>query len=433
MADSKAARILVDAGGRLKDADTMAMELTGGRAVAGADRREVLPPVVGEPSDILPTRESCPASRCQLFRTAAGPAAWLFHHVYSGDDLVCRFEPLNWRVGLADNLSSIVFVTGTNGWMVYANRALATRLQRAPSLADPAAFAAVAEVLGIGQRLAASLHALALLGDSSTSEGESRWGPVQVETTPLRYFGRVCGALWVVHAAVAPGFADRQALAALTWRLAATYQHQLRNPLQTIQAAVSLLRTDGEHLDRPALLEVIERNTIMISEALEGSLPPFDAPSPRSPVLLSSVVAEAIGDAGRRWCTRGLSFSHEVNGAEPAVQCPTAGLARAFATIFRNAAEARANAHVRVSYHWDQRQVVCVVDDDGPGFPPDVLPGLLQPSNPARHLGLALVAATLEAAGGGAAFGSAACGGARVSLWLPRSVGQAAAARSMAL
>ncbi len=432
MADTRSARIVLDAAGRVKDADSLAREFTAGRALRGADHREVLPPAVGQSVVCLPARESCPASACGL--SSDGPAAWLWHYAYDGDDLVCRFQPLLWSMTLAESLASLVFVTGAGATVVYANPALTGHLRRAPVLAGPEDFfSRVIASLGMAPQLATHMHARALLGETSTCDGEAGSGPLQVETTPLRYFGRACGALWVARKATMPGFTDRPALAALAWRLAATYQHELRNPLQTIQAAVSLLRQGGDHVDRDALLEVIERNTVVISEAVDGHLPPTQAPGPFAPVMLSAIVTEAMGDARRRCSTRALTFIHDVDGAEPAVHCPSAGLARSFASIFRNAAEARADARVRVFYRWDERQVVCQVDDDGPGFPPEALALRLQPCDPVGRLGLALVAATAEAAGGGVALGVATGGGARISLWLPRVAGAPADAPGPAL
>ncbi len=65
--------------------------------------------------------------------------------------------------------------------------------------------------------------------------------------------------------------------------------------------------------------------------------------------------------------------------------------------------------------------LACTVEDNGPGFPPEVLAGMLTSGDPNKHLGLVLVTATVEAHGGAVEMTNTSRGGARVTLRLPRS------------
>jgi len=60
-----------------------------------------------------------------------------------------------------------------------------------------------------------------------------------------------------------------------------------------------------------------------------------------------------------------------------------------------------------------------VVEDNGPGFPPEVLSGVLTTSDASKHFGLVLIAASVEAHGGVLELTNAITGGARVTLRFP--------------
>lgn len=429
MRERRTATIVVGADGRVREIDAAALPLTGGRAVLGTHWRDLLPPCVGAPLDIDPGARRGGASYCRLFATPGGPTAWLLHVDAPGPDTICRFEPLSWSVSLADHWSAFVFVTGTDGEVAYCNHALRRCVRRAANLSRPGVRNTITSALGIESGVARRLRTLADAGTSCTHECEGPLGSMEVETTPLWHFGRACGTIWVARPTPGPPVGDRQAMAALAWRMAATYQHQLRNPLQTIRAAIALLRNEGDAPNLRDLLDIIERNALRISETLDTRWSPV-ACARTGPQVFSRMVDRAIQAARRRWAMYGVSFQHDIPAGEPRVHCPVTGLDRAFAHVFQNAAQARPDAHIRVSYQWDRQRVLCRIDDDGPGFPPEALTDLLLPHDPAGRLGLAVVAATLEAAGGGLGLESAPEGGARVTLWLPRAARGAPAIRT---
>ena len=93
-----------------------------------------------------------------------------------------------------------------------------------------------------------------------------------------------------------------------------------------------------------------------------------------------------------------------------------------------------ARREVNVAVAWDRAGVAVEIADDGPGFPPGLLPRLGQPylsgrSGEAQHMGLGIfIAQTLLArTGAGVDFANLAEGGAHVAVRWPRAALEAAA------
>ncbi|MCC5996681.1 MAG: ATP-binding protein, partial [Oceanicaulis sp.] len=89
-----------------------------------------------------------------------------------------------------------------------------------------------------------------------------------------------------------------------------------------------------------------------------------------------------------------------------------------------------ADARVTVTGAWSDREISFTVEDDGPGFPPDILAKLGEPYVTTRRaepghggLGLGVFIATTLAGrvGGRVSLSNAPGGGARVVITLPRS------------
>ncbi len=114
-----------------------------------------------------------------------------------------------------------------------------------------------------------------------------------------------------------------------------------------------------------------------------------------------------------------LTVRFEAHGGRPAVG-PDAELA-----LYRTTQEALANAarhadpsRVEVTLAVDDGGVTLTVDDDGPGFPPEV-----GPSGGGRQSGLVGMRERVAQLGGRVRLGRADIGGARVQVWIPASNG----------
>lgn len=400
--------------GRLVGANAAARELLGDAVQLGAAR----PDVEGVGGDELPQAGDWPSvSVCRLQPTPRGPEAMLFNYRPQGERLVARCEPLEWTVGFADGLRDLVLVTDPGGRVCFANAAWAGRALSPPGLVG-LSLAELAHLLRGDPTALAAMAAAALNGETLLLTGERGWPAWIVRSAPLRYCGRICGTLWT-GAENAGERRDRQLLAALEYRLAAVYQHDLRNPLQTLQAAVDLGRlrtgagTQAEVFDRieTALRQVAE---VLQRPRLEGE--------PPACCLLSGVVSQEIERARGQFGTHRLRFSHAVPSQEPRVRCPVSGMGRVFANLFQNAGQCCQAGRIEVSYAWDQGSLTCAVGDDGPGFPHEVLAHALgREPDPKHGLGLALVRATVESCGGTVQIANGEGGGACVRLRLPRA------------
>lgn len=420
MSNRIAARIIFDQRGQVKEANECALEFTQGRARRGTAMHAALPLAMGGAVDALPG--PFPVSCCRMCLTETSLEAYVFNYNRIYDDLTVQFEPLEFGFGFAEQLSDAIFVTDSIHSVVYANTAMrslvpATVLTRCPTptLRDTVAHLGV-DPVAAHLMLRTAWSGGRLRKEFSNRDNTDDFGLV---SAPLRYCGQICGAVWTLQGITPVGIADAALIKALSYRVAAMYQHELRNPLQTMKAAVAVLRTQAEGA-ACGLLDTVDRNILEISDILnEQMVPDRGLPTTRS--RLSAIVDRAIEDARLRESTRMLSFEHVRTSAEPLIRSHHTALTRVFANLFRNTAQARPDARVRVSYFWDAQQLACVVEDDGPGFPPDVLTQSSSIQSAGTHLGLLLVASVIESSGGAVELRNAEWGGARVVLRLPRS------------
>jgi signal transduction histidine kinase len=96
----------------------------------------------------------------------------------------------------------------------------------------------------------------------------------------------------------------------------------------------------------------------------------------------------------------------------------------AVTNVLRNAVQSTLESgHVAVRFERSGTERALVVEDDGPGFPPEVLTRVGEPFTTTRAtgtgMGLAVVRRVMDAVGGRVEIGRAAAGGARVALWFP--------------
>jgi signal transduction histidine kinase len=219
---------------------------------------------------------------------------------------------------------------------------------------------------------------------------------------------------------------NSEQLAALG-EMAASIGHEIGTPLATIDGyAQRGLRTS----EAPATKEVLEaiRNEVVRIEAFIRELLSFG--EGRQPKIGPIDFAAALSDAARS------AQQKRPGGIDLNIDAPTfpggAAFVRADPTrirlvlknILTNALQSKQRASVQCSAHAENGELVCHIDDDGPGIPPDERERIFAPFY-TRHkpggtgLGLALADRILHEYGGRLRATSSPSGGARFSIRLP--------------
>jgi two-component system OmpR family sensor kinase len=240
-------------------------------------------------------------------------------------------------------------------------------------------------------------------------------------------------------------FAERAATEEKLRRFLADASHELRTPLTSIRGYAEVFRRgakdDPEDLDTAMrrIEEESRRMGVMVDELLllarlgEGRQPE------REPVDLARVVADAVGDA--RAADGGRDISLEAP-AELVVTGDEHQLRQVVANLLGNARKHTppgCPVHVRLGSEDGDAgaadAAVLEVADEGPGLTPEVAAKVFEPfyradKSRARQsggagLGLAIVAAIVEAHGGQVALQTAPEAGATFTVRLPLSSSQA--------
>lgn len=214
--------------------------------------------------------------------------------------------------------------------------------------------------------------------------------------------------------------------------LAAATAHELGSPLSTIMLVAHELARDV-----PADSPLREDVTLLVSESErcarilarlsnnpespgESGRGPYDAPPITA--LIDELLLE-IGETNVKMSVIALALDDSV---EPqALRRPE--LMRGVASYLRNASQFAASK-VEIGVEWSERHVSVLIDDDGPGFAPGILPKLGEPYVSSRtgidgHMGLGVFIAEtlLGRIGATVAYSRAPIGGARVVIEASRA------------
>ena len=226
-------------------------------------------------------------------------------------------------------------------------------------------------------------------------------------------------------------------------RLAADVMHEINNPLAFVHANVDYLSEElrarlPEH-DWKELDEVLQETRVGLSriEGIVSDLKGFSRMHAEEPV--ECVLVDVVSDAARLAAVR---LKHV---ARVAVEVPadlrvfvTAGrLAQVVLNLLVNAGDALESARVREGQVWvraqvDGARVTLLVEDNGPGFPAEVLPRVFDAFfttkgvDKGTGLGLSISRELVERFGGSLRAENRPEGGARLRLELPLSVAAAA-------
>jgi signal transduction histidine kinase len=221
-------------------------------------------------------------------------------------------------------------------------------------------------------------------------------------------------------------------------RLAASVMHEINNPLAFVRSNLEFLR--GEVLEqqlpeetRREMEEVFDetRTGVERIRQIVSDLKGFSRMDDEEPgeCSLSDVVTDAARLAGLR-LKNVAKLKVEIPAQLPEVYATRRRLAQVILNLLVNAGDALEEARVqggevRVTGLVEQGRVVLRVEDNGPGFPPEVLPRLFEAFFTTKDLekgtglGLAISREMVERFGGTLRAENRPEGGARLCLELP--------------
>jgi signal transduction histidine kinase len=201
--------------------------------------------------------------------------------------------------------------------------------------------------------------------------------------------------------------------------------HEIKNPLTSMRIAVDTLgRSDGLTAGRSATaIEVMRAETDRLERLAKefaefGRLPE----GPQSEVDLVELLAEL----GRTGVPEGVQVNVDANGGPHGLLGHYEPLRRAFANLYRNAAEAmKGTGAIDVTVTGDGAGLAVTIADHGPGIPAELRQRVFEPyfttKDDGTGLGLALVRVTLEAHRGSISVSETPGGGATFAIVFPQS------------
>src|SRR6058998_727013 len=199
--------------------------------------------------------------------------------------------------------------------------------------------------------------------------------------------------------------------------------HEIKNPLTSMRIAVDQMRRTVGPLDgrTETAIQVLEAETDRLERLAKefsefGRLPE----GPQSEVDL----VELLEELGRTGVPDRVEVRLTANGGPRTLLGHYEPLRRAFANLYRNAAEAmKGRGAIDVTVTGDGSGLAVTIADHGPGIPADVRQRVFEPyfttKDDGTGLGLALVRVTLEAHRGTISVGETPGGGATFAIVFP--------------
>jgi len=205
--------------------------------------------------------------------------------------------------------------------------------------------------------------------------------------------------------------------------------HDLRSPLTAIRGKLEMSLSTGSHGDQAepivSVIEELDRLTDFLNKSLDVAEAKADALRlNRSELDLDELLRIMIDLYEPSMSEKGLRIGLQSSGPRR-VEADAALLHRMIANLFDNELKhlpAARTVSLKLTVEDDCASLI--VEDDGPGFDPEVLPHLFErrvkgKDSNGHGLGLAFVDAVARAHGGAVAAGNRESGGARLVITLP--------------
>lgn len=161
--------------------------------------------------------------------------------------------------------------------------------------------------------------------------------------------------------------------------LAAAAAHEMGTPLSTITlTAAELAREYGDQPDLAEDIALIRSQADRCRDILHRLGDAKDQAGHIAAIPLQGIIEEALHPHDERGTPVDLNIRG--TGPQPAVQ-RRPELIHALRNILQNAVD-HAASRVAVEMHWTDTEIRVRIRDDGPGFPPDILSRMGEPSAP---------------------------------------------------
>jgi signal transduction histidine kinase len=199
--------------------------------------------------------------------------------------------------------------------------------------------------------------------------------------------------------------------------------HEIKNPLTSMRIAVDQMRRTVGPLDArtATAIQVLDAETDRL-ERLAREFAEFGR-LPEGPPSEVDLV-ELLDELGRTGVSDGVRVSVRANGVPRSLLGHYEPLRRAFANLYRNAAEAmKGHGAIDVTVTGDRSGLAVTIADHGPGIPAELRQRVFEPyfttKDDGTGLGLALVRVTLEAHRGTISVAETPGGGATFAIVFP--------------
>jgi signal transduction histidine kinase len=202
--------------------------------------------------------------------------------------------------------------------------------------------------------------------------------------------------------------------------------HDLRSPLTAIRGKLERALSSGDQAEPiVAVIEELDRLTEFLNKSLDVAEAKADALRlQRSEVDLDELLRIMIDLYEPSMTEKGLQIRLQ-SGGPLKIQADAALIHRMIANLFDNEMKhLPAACTVNLRLHSGSEGATLTLEDDGPGFDPEVLPHLFERRVKGREsnghgLGLAFVDAVVRAHGGAVSVGNRNGGGAQIAVILP--------------
>ncbi|MCO4744037.1 MAG: HAMP domain-containing histidine kinase [Proteobacteria bacterium] len=346
------------------------------------------------------------------------------------------------EVSVTDNCSGVAHevVHGDQRWVqacyqLSGERRLVAVVRHTPELARNLAFliGALALIVGLLTALGV-LRILAPLSSISAALERVRLGEhgVRVQRVGMRELDELTDGLNAAATAMEEREDAIRGRIAVVHELARMVAHEVRNPLQSVELLTSLIAAEPKPEERRVLMRAIQSEirildavvTRLLREGIDNAGFRLNRTERAVIEIVDQIVALRTPEAHRA----GVLIETEL---QPHVMASvdSALFARSIENLVSNALQAvpDGNGRVRITLRADSDQLTIVVEDNGPGVPPQLADTVFDPHVTGRAeghgLGLSMVREVIRAHGGTVAHSTSSLGGAAFTVSVPLQEG----------